>query len=130
MYGDGRLYLSEDEPGQQCINATTGALIWDVPTTGTTHYSAAYVNGTLYRGDLDNTFTALNGATGQTIWSYDPNDYGYWCSGVAAGYGMVYELNVDGYIYALNATTGAVVWKYMGLGQVYPGYVQIADGMV
>ncbi len=39
-------------------------------------------------------------------------------------------LNVDGHLYALNATTGQLVWKYMGPGQAYPGYVNIADGKV
>lgn len=129
-YGDGRLFIGGAEPHQVCLNATTGQTLWTTLLTGAPYYAASYYNGVLYQGLLDNTFVAINGTTGAIMWTYNPHDYGFWSSGTAAGYGLVYELNVDGYLYALNATTGNVVWKYLGPGQCYPGYVEVADGMV
>jgi outer membrane protein assembly factor BamB len=130
LYGDGRIYIGGAEPHQICIDANTGQILWTTLLTGAPNYAASYYNGVLYQGCLDNTFIALNGTTGKIIWTYNPHDFGFWCSATAAGYGLVYELNVDGYLYALNATNGQVVWKHMGPGQSYPGYVEIADGKV
>ena len=117
-------------PNMNCLNATTGQVLWTKELTGASNYADCYVKGVVYDGLLDNTFDAINGTTGAIIWSFNPNDFGFWCSGDAAGYGLVYEENVDGYLYALNATTGNCVWKYLGPGESYPGYVEVADGMV
>jgi outer membrane protein assembly factor BamB len=130
IYGDGKIFIGGDEAHQVAINATTGKMVWDTLLTGDPTYGASYINGVLYRGLLDNTFVAIDGATGKILWTFNPNDYGFWSSGTAAAYGMVYEVNVDGYIYALNATNGQVVWKYLGPGQSYPGFVYVADGKV
>ena len=130
LYGDGKIFIGGPLPYLTAINATTGQIIWTIQLTGAPDYQGSYYNGIEYIGLLDNTFVAINGANGSIVWSYNPNDYGFWSSGVAAGYGMVYELNVDGYLYAFNATTGNVIWKYLGPGQSYPGSVEIADGKV
>ena len=130
LYGDGIIWNSNAEPYIAAINATTGQTLYTKELTGAPWYGGSYNNGVVYIGLLDNTILAFNAITGTTIWSYNPNDYGFWCSGTAFGYGMVFELNVDGYLYALNATTGDVIWKYLGPGQDYPGLVELAGGMV
>ncbi len=129
-YGDGRLFLNDAEPHQTCLDAKTGQVLWVTQLTGAPAYSSSYYNGVLYKGCLDNTFIALDGKTGNLLWSFKPGPYGFWCSGTALAYGIVYELNVDGYLYALNTTNGKVVWKYEGPNQYYPGFVAVADGKV
>ncbi|MFB3888447.1 MAG: PQQ-binding-like beta-propeller repeat protein [Candidatus Bathyarchaeia archaeon] len=130
LYGDGKVYPGSNEPHQVALDGRTGKVVWDLDLNGLPYYGGTYENGVLYKGLLDNTFVAINTTTGKIIWSYNPHDYGFWCSATATGYGMVYELNVDGYLYALDQQTGQVVWKYLGPGQYYPGSVEVADGKV
>jgi eukaryotic-like serine/threonine-protein kinase len=130
VYGDGRLFVGGSEPHQTCLDARTGAVLWETQLTGSVQYGGSYYNGVLYRGLLDNTFVALEGSTGKILWANNPSPFGFWASATAAGYGLVYETNVDGYFYAFNATTGDIVWKYLGPGQYYPGFTEVADGKV
>ena len=130
VYGDGKLFVGGSEPHQTCLDAKTGEVLWETQLTGSVQYGGTYYNGVLYRGLLDNTFVAIEGSTGKVLWTNKPTPYGFWASATAAAYGMVYETNVDGYFYAFNATTGDIVWKYLGPGQYYPGYTEIADGKV
>jgi len=63
---------------------------------------------------------ALNAATGQPLWKFDPKAHGqagrYPCCdllnrGVAVWAGRVYVAAVDGRLFALEAATGAKVWE-------------------
>jgi outer membrane protein assembly factor BamB len=130
LYGDGKIFPGSNEPHQVALDANTGQVVWDANLNGLPYYGGSYENGVLYKGLLDNTFVAINGSTGEFLWTYNPHDYGFWCSATATGYGMVYELNVDGYLYAMAAKTGQVIWKYLGPGQYYPGSIEVADGKV
>ncbi|MFB3889883.1 MAG: PQQ-binding-like beta-propeller repeat protein, partial [Candidatus Bathyarchaeia archaeon] len=130
VYGDGRLYPDGTNLDQICLDAKTGAVLWTTQLTGARYYRGTYYKGMIMRGLLDNTFVALNGTTGEVLWTHNPHTYGFWSSGSAAGLDMAYMLNVDGHLYAFDATTGHLVWKYKGPGLAYPGYVNIADGKV
>ncbi len=127
---DGKIFSGSDLLHEFCLNAETGELLWDTLLTGSPFYKGSYYNGVYYVGTLDNTFYALEANTGKILWSNKPTAFGFWCSGAAAGYGMIYMTNVDGYFYAFNVTTGNIVWKYLGPGQYYPGYTEVADGKV
>jgi outer membrane protein assembly factor BamB len=130
VYGDGKLFVGGSEPHQTCLDARTGAVLWETQVKGSIQYGGSYYNGVLYRGLLDNTMCAIDGTTGKILWENNPSPFGFWASATAAGYGLIYETNVDGNFYAFNATTGAIVWKYLGPGQYYPGYTEVADGKV
>ncbi len=138
-YGDGLVFHSPPNGYQMAFNATTGALVWETPTTGTGGYAGVCYMGLWIHAGLDNTVYALNDKTGKLVWSYNPGTFwGYFASGPAAAYGIVYELNTDGHLYALNATTGALIWKYggayegnpYGVLHVYPGFPVVADGKI
>ena len=71
-----------------------------------------------YTGSYSRTF-ALNGATGEVIWSYFPEldealvarqTHSPYNRGVALGEGKVYVGTVDGRLIALDAKTGKVAW--------------------
>jgi outer membrane protein assembly factor BamB len=126
---DGKIFSGSTLNHEFCLDVATGNLLWDTLLTGSPFYKGSYYNG-VYFGALDNTFYALDANTGNILWQNRPSPYGFWCSGTAAAYGMIYMTNVDGYFYAFNATTGNIVWKYLGPGQYYPGYTDIADGKV
>ncbi len=129
-FGDGKIFAGNAEGHLTCLDAKTGDLLWDTLLPGAPSYAGTYYNGVIYRGLLDNTFVAINGTTGKIVWANKPSNWGYWASGTAAAYGIIFMTNVDGYFYAFNATTGDILWKYLGPGQYYPGFTEIADGKV
>jgi eukaryotic-like serine/threonine-protein kinase len=133
QYGDGKVFPGSFESHQVALDAKTGAVMWDTNTRAAMIFSGAYDNGKFFRGGAhDNTFYAFDARTGKILWTYEPGtEEGYFCTGVAAAYGMVYTLNRDGSLYAFDEDTGKLVWKYTGPGPLmFPGNPTVADGKV
>jgi outer membrane protein assembly factor BamB len=131
-YGEGKIFVGTEDGLINGIDAKTGNVIWQSPSTSTSHiYGGVYIDGKVIHGGLDNNMYAWNATTGQKLWTYNPGTwYGQWASDSGAAYGMIYEHNQDNYIYAINATTGKMVWRSMGPGIGYSGCLVIADGKV
>jgi outer membrane protein assembly factor BamB len=132
IYGDGKVFPDSYDAHQMALDAKTGTVIWDTLTTGAMMFSGSYYQGRFLRGDVDNQFYCFNATTGKVLWVYNPNtEFGSWCYGSAAAYGMVYELNTDGQLYAIDVNRGQPVWKYKGPGHIFfPGNPVVADGKV
>jgi quinohemoprotein ethanol dehydrogenase len=86
---------------------------------------------------------AVNGVTGQLIWSYDPKVPGYYgqkpcCDvvnrGVALYKGKVYVGTIDGRLIALDAANGKLKWETVTVDTTKPysitGAPRIVDGKV
>ncbi|MFS8609861.1 MAG: PQQ-binding-like beta-propeller repeat protein, partial [Gammaproteobacteria bacterium] len=78
------------------------------------------VDGVLYTSGTTGRVYALDAATGEEIWKFDPHSDGqvnrYTCCdevnrGVAVFDGMVYVGSLDGRLFGLDAETGNVVWQ-------------------
>jgi outer membrane protein assembly factor BamB len=131
VYGDGKVFIFENNYALKAVDARTGTLLWRVSTTSSGIYGASYYNGMVIHGGLDNNMRAWDANTGKLLWTYNPGTwYGQWASSTAVAYGMVYEHNQDNYIYAINATTGELVWRQLGPGIGYSNELAIADGKV
>ena len=100
-------------------------------------YSPTLVNGTLYVNTVEGAVSAIDSATGDTIWSYGTNgvlgispvaSVGLDISPVVTG-GVVYSVTGDGYLYSLNADSGKLVRRYQIGGElvVLP---TVVDGVV
>jgi outer membrane protein assembly factor BamB len=131
-YGDGKIFVGGEDGFMRGIDAKTGNVVWETPTTSTAqNYGGVYVDGKIVHGGLDNNMHAWDAKTGQKLWTYNPGTwYGQWASDTGAAYGMIYEHNQDNYIYAINANTGQLVWRQKGPGIGYSGCLVIADGKV
>jgi outer membrane protein assembly factor BamB len=133
QYGDGKVFPGSFESHQMALDAKTGTVIWNTNTKAAMIFSGTYYDGKFFRGGAhDNTFYAFDAKTGKIVWTYSPKtEDGYFCTGVAAAYGMVYGLNRDGNLYAFDANTGTLIWNYTGPGPLmFPGNPTIADGKV
>ena len=97
-------------------------LAWDFDmfTTRGLESTPIIVNGVMYMTGAWSVVYALDAATGEELWSYDPEVPGDWgrkacCDvvnrGVAVYEGVVYVASLDGYLIALNAENGAVIWR-------------------
>ncbi len=78
------------------------------------------IDGVMYASGVAGRAYALNAATGQLLWQFEPSvDYrvarGACCDlvnrGVAVWRGKVYVAALDGILYALNAADGQIVWQ-------------------
>jgi outer membrane protein assembly factor BamB len=94
------------------LDANTGAAI-----TGYTSFEAAagfetnplVVNNTIYAGNRDGYFYAMDAINGSLKWKYKTD--GPILFSAAYKDGVVYFASNDALAYALNATTGALIWK-------------------
>jgi hypothetical protein len=87
-------------------------LLWKVNVGIGTHGRAqpVIVNNVVYQGFLDGQFLALDGDTGNTLWSFQAD--GPIIGAAAATAELVYFASWDGRIYCRNATTGAQEWTF------------------
>jgi outer membrane protein assembly factor BamB len=133
QYGDGIVFPGSFESHQMALDAKTGDVLWDVQTKSGMIFAGAYYQGKFIRGGpFDNALYCFNATTGEIMWTFNPGTHdGYWCTGLAAAYGMVYGLNKDGHLYAVDVDTGKLVWAYKGPGPLFfPGNPVVADGKV
>lgn len=87
-------------------------------------------DGTIYLGDLDGTFHALDLATGATEWTFKAEAAGF-PSAAAVSTDPARQLVVvgddTGIVRAFNRTTGVVAWEYETEGEISGGPTILAD---
>ncbi len=125
-------------------------LAWfdDLETTRGVQATPLVVDGVLYNESIYNIVTAYNAATGEKLWTYDPQVGPEWARlaccgpssrGIAAWNGKLYVGALDGRLIAIDATTGDEVWTVQtfdraqaysitGAPRVYDGRVVIGNG--
>jgi quinohemoprotein ethanol dehydrogenase len=78
------------------------------------------IDGVMYASSNFGRVYALEAATGQELWKYDPHIDGSWARhaccdavnrGLAAYAGRVYVGAIDGWLHAIDARSGQLVWK-------------------
>jgi len=103
-------------------NAARLGYAWDVqlPTHRGLEATPLVVDGVLYTTGNFGKVYALDAATGQERWTYDPQVDGQWgryacCDavnrGLAVWQGRVYVAALDGFLHAIDAATGTRIWK-------------------
>ncbi|HEY0963819.1 MAG TPA: PQQ-dependent dehydrogenase, methanol/ethanol family [Pseudomonadales bacterium] len=97
-------------------------LAWDyqMGTTRGQEATPVMIDGVLYAAGTTGRVYALNAATGEEIWTFDPMSDGqvnrYTCCdevnrGLQVFEGAVYVASLDGRLFSLDAETGAVNWE-------------------
>jgi hypothetical protein len=115
-----------------CLNASTGAHIWNY-TTGGDHSSPAVADGKVYVGSWDGGVYCLNATTGAYIWCYPT--VAYVSSSPAVADGKVYVGSNDHKVYCLNASAASMypsereIWNYPTYSRLYSSPA-VADGKV
>jgi parallel beta-helix repeat protein len=126
---DGRVYVGSyygDGGTVYCLDALTGAHIWDHGTNGGGDSSPAIADGRVYVGSDNGKVYCLDALTGDEIWNYE-----MWrvYSSPTVVDGRVYVGSGDGKVYCLDAFTGAEIWNYSTGSQVYSSPA-VVDGRV
>ena len=78
-YGDGKIYMVSNGAASYPtvarsatvgLHAWTGEILWWTPNASSSQGAAAFANGLFYQGFRDGTLQALDGETGEPLWSY------------------------------------------------------------
>lgn len=143
---DGMLYTTSAWSKVQAFDAATGKLLWQhdpkVPGASAVkaccdvvNRGAAYWNGHVYVGTIDGRLIAINGKSGNVLWSVqttDPSKNNTITGAPRVLKGRVIignggaELGARGYITAYDAETGKKVWRFY----IVPGDPKRPDGEV
>jgi WD40 repeat protein len=81
---DGRVYVGSADANLYCLDASTGAHIWNY-TADDPVGTPAVVDGRVYVGSNDNKVYCLDASTGAHIWNYTTGDTVASCPAVAGG---------------------------------------------
>lgn len=115
---DGKVYVGGFDGEFYCLNAATGALVWQKSiggVAGSPIYGAPTVsNGVVYVGVTDGNLYALDALNGDTVWTFPTGGLGFSTPAVAdvGGEEVVYIGATDNKVYAVNASTGLERWNY------------------
>jgi outer membrane protein assembly factor BamB len=94
------------------LNATTGALLWQVPAgSGNNSLAVALpaIDGSNVFAGTDYGLCSYQLTTGTLNWCSGPGDHG---TAAAISNGVVYATTTSSGFYAFNETTGAQIWQY------------------
>jgi outer membrane protein assembly factor BamB len=126
---DGKVYVGSDHGNVYCLDALTGAQIWNFTTKGWyVDSSPAVADGKVYIGSDDGNIYCLDALTGAYIWSYATGSYVF--SSPAVADDRVYVGSwLDWKVYCLDALTGAQIWNFTTGNWTYSSPA-VADGKV
>src|SRR5262245_11464701 len=117
-YSDGRLYVSNLEPGQvQALKAQSGKIAWRQSLPGRTESSPLVVGNRVIAGCECGSVYAFNKRTGKELWSTSVG--GTVKASPAFSNGTVYVGNYSGGMTALRASNGSVRWSATTNGRIY-----------
>ena len=107
-------YIGSNDSMLYCINANTGAFIWNYKTEYFVFSSPAVTDNRVYVGS--DQMYCLDAVTGDYIWSYPTGTIGY--SSPAIYDNKVYVGSMDWGIYCLDGLSGDFIWSYQTGNQV------------
>ena len=146
-YGEQR-FSPLDAINEETVGRLGLAWSFDLETKLGTQATPLVIDGVMYTVGKWNIIHALDAATGEELWSYDPETNRAWtryacCGptnrGLAAWNGKLYEGTLDGRLIAVDARSGALVWEQQttptdqpysitGAPRVFNGKVVIGNG--
>jgi outer membrane protein assembly factor BamB len=117
-YSDGKLYLSNLEPGEvQALNASNGKVAWRESLPGRTESSPLVVGNEVIAGCECGSVYAFNKDTGKQLWSTAVG--GAVKGSPAYDHGVVFVGDYGGQMTAIQASNGRVKWQTSVGGRIY-----------
>jgi len=115
------VYVGSSDGSLYALDSTTGSLVWEYSSSGSTSFVTSSVSlgldGLILYG-VDEVLLALNQTSGFQVWNYT-TDSGYVASAPAVSQsGIVYVSSTDHDLYAVDGTTGHLLWKFRTQGMV------------
>jgi outer membrane protein assembly factor BamB len=100
---NGNIFVGSDDGYLYCLNAATGAMVWEYNIGSATWSAPAVADGKVFFGAKDHTLYALDEATGGMVWSYFTGTSRIDVSPAVAN-GQVFIGSENGKVYAFGQT--------------------------
>lgn len=132
-------YSPLNQINEESIGTLDLAWAVELDTTRGQEATPIIVDGVMYISTAWSKVMALNAATGDVLWKFDPENIGakaaHACCdvvnrGVAVWNGKVYVGTIDGRLIALDAATGEPVWQTVTVDQAKPYTITMAPRAV
>ncbi len=123
---DDRVYVPCLSGELLCLELASGKTIWTYKTVAVVDpnsfapgfkSSPTVVDGTVYAGDEDGVFHAIDSKTGQQKWKFESGGEIFSCAAVTDG--RVLFGSYDNCLYCLKSDDGSLVWKFETQGYVH-----------
>jgi outer membrane protein assembly factor BamB len=135
---DGKVYIGSEDRNWYCLDAYSGAKLWNYTVGYAIGSSAAVVGGRVYTGADDGNIYCLDANSGTKIWSVSagglfdhilmPQELQSRSSPIIVG-DLLYVGALDGKVYCLNTADGSQKWVYTTGGAV-GGSPAYANGVI
>ncbi|XHH07697.1 MAG: PQQ-binding-like beta-propeller repeat protein [Candidatus Bathyarchaeia archaeon] len=125
---DSWIYFGHDLSGARYSSSTapkTSQILWQTQLDGAVRTSVTISGSTAYVGCFGGSVYALDGSTGNTVWTYKTGD-NVWSTPAEAN-GIVYVGSNDWSIYALNAQNGGLLWSFPTGGGVFSSPIVVGN---
>lgn len=110
VVAEGVIYAPTGDRRILALEASTGRVLWESPTTGPVDSTPAIAGDLLYVGLRDSRLIALSKRDGQLVWQFKAG--GPITGSPTVRDGVVYIGAGDGVLYALDALQGTLRWQY------------------
>eukprot|EP00759_Apiculatamorpha_spiralis_P015693 PhF_6_TR22294/c0_g1_i3/m.31547 len=128
-----RLLFGSGDNNLYCLDAVTGAIIWNV-TTGSAVMSTPYYDSThrfVFFGSNDCNLYCVTANNGTVVWKYQTHGQVWYSSPkISLRYSAVYVGGYSTNLTALDIQTGVVMWQYSAMDYVGTPSVCEESGVV
>jgi len=118
---DGKVFIGSENNNLSVFDANTGALLWQVPTTGTVESAPVVSNGNVFFGSSDGYLYGISEATQQPVWGGEFRSGGPIFSAPAEGDGLIFFADSSSDLYGVRENSGVGLWTYLPTGGISPG---------
>lgn len=123
----GYVYFGCYDRNVYCLDASTGAKVWNFSTGNTVESCPSVSNGNVYVGSWDGNIYCLDALTGSKVWSYTTGSNVESSPAIVGG--KVYVGSIDKNVYCLDALSGNKIWSYT-TGNLVQSSPAVVDGRV
>jgi outer membrane protein assembly factor BamB len=127
---DGKVFIGSDNDNLSVLDASTGALLWQVATAGAVSAAPIVADGAVFFGSTDAHLYAINENNQTPLWGGQFKSDGPIFTAPALADGLLYFGDFDGNLYAVRETSGDKLWTYSPAGGVSPGSPVYRNGIL
>lgn len=124
-----RVFMGTADNHILALDATNGTLLWDFEVGNSVWGQPAYKDGVVFVAVLDKRVYAIDGESGEPVWSEPATLEGAIASRPIVDSDLVFVTSFDAQLHALSLSSGELVWSASGQDWIW-GAPALVDGVV
>jgi outer membrane protein assembly factor BamB len=118
---DGKVFIGSEDKNLSVFDASTGELLWQVPTGAAVECPPVVDNGTVFFGCNDSSIYAIKESDQKPLWGGQFRSDGPVFSAPIIDDGNLFFADANSNLYAIKESTGEKIWTYLPTSGVTPG---------